>query len=187
MSEIDDVLANLPLSDLASRLGSSPAEVEQAARAALPALLGGLGANAQDPAGADSIAQALGQHSPGLVDGGVNLDEVDATDGEAITSHIFGGQRDEVVSRLGGVSGGDSSLIRKLLPLLAPIVLSYLARQLGGRSGGTASSGAPSGGAVQDILGSILGGMTKGAGGSGGSAGSILTDVLGGVLGGGRR
>lgn len=184
MSEIDDVLANLPLDDLASRLGSSPAEVEEATRVALPALLGGLGANAQDPAGAGSIAQALGQHSPGLIDGGVNLDEVDATDGDAITGHIFGGQREELVSRLGGVSGGaNSDLMRRLLPILAPIVLSYLARQLGGRSGGSA----PSGGAVQDVLGSILGGMTKGAGGSGGSAGSILTDILGGVLGGGRR
>jgi hypothetical protein len=104
-------------------------------------------ANAQDPKGAQSLADALGQHSPALVQGGVNLDEVDTNDGERIVGHVFGDQKGEVVNRLGAVDGaGGQGLVGKLLPMLAPIVLSYLASRMGG------------GGGIGDILGGLLGG-----------------------------
>lgn len=125
MSEIDQLLQQLPTDAIAARLGEDPASVESAARAALPALFGGLQANAADPAGEVSILEALQQHDPSLVQGGINLDEVDTRDGEAITHHIFGPQEDEIVNRLGGAGGGaGSTLVQKLLPILAPIVLS---------------------------------------------------------------
>ena len=93
-------------------------------------------ANAQDPKGAQSLADALGQHSPALVQGGVNLDEVDTNDGEKIVGNVFGEQQGEVVNRLGAVGGtGGQGLVAKLLPMLAPIVLSYLASRMGGGGG----------------------------------------------------
>ena len=92
MSAIDDIVAQLPMSSLAGQVGSDPQTTETAVRQVLPALLGGLHANAQDPAGASSLAGALGQHSPDLVEGGVNLDQVDPQDGSRIVSNIFGGQ-----------------------------------------------------------------------------------------------
>ena len=49
MSEIDQLLQQLPTDAIAARLGEDPASVESAARAALPALFGGLQANAADP------------------------------------------------------------------------------------------------------------------------------------------
>ena len=58
-----------------------------------PALLGGLDANAADPAGAASLAEALGQHDPALVEGGVDLAQVDPAEGEKIAQHIFGDNR----------------------------------------------------------------------------------------------
>ena len=91
-------------------------------------------ANAQDPAGAASLGKAIGSHDAGLVEGGVDLDQVDADDGDKIVSNVFGGQRDQVVNQLGSQGGGDSGLIGKLLPLLAPIVMSYLAKQMSSRS-----------------------------------------------------
>ena len=179
MSSIDDVLATIPMDRLAAQLGVDKATAEQAARTALPALFGGMQANAQDPAGAASLQRAVGNHDPGLVEGGVDLGQVDTADGDKIVGHIFGAQRDPVVNRLGGGEGGgvDAGLVAKLLPLLAPIVMSYLAKQTGARS--TAPGGA--GGGLGDILGSVLGG----GGGKGG--GFDIGDVLGGLLGGGRR
>ena len=52
MASIDEVLAAIPMDRLAAQLGVDPATAEQASRQALPALLGGMEANAQDPAGA---------------------------------------------------------------------------------------------------------------------------------------
>lgn len=51
MSAVDEILSSVDVNQLAQQVGSDPGEVEQAARAALPALLGGLQANAADPAG----------------------------------------------------------------------------------------------------------------------------------------
>lgn len=178
MADINEVFAALPIDALAQQVGATPEQVRAAAASALPALFGGLEANAQDQAGADSISQALGQHGGGLLEGGVDVAAIDTADGEKITQHIFGNNTGAVVQQLGG--GLPEGLIGKLLPLLAPIVLSYLAKQLGG---GQTSNSAASGG-LGDILGSILGGgSSSGSGGLGGGLG----DLLGGLLGGGRR
>jgi hypothetical protein len=184
MSAVDEILASLPIDQLAATLGEDPAAVQQAAYAALPALLGGLHANAQDPAGEASLAQALMQHDNDLAAGPVDLARVDPADGERITQHIFGAQQDQVISQLGGI-GGSSGLIGKLLPFLAPIVLSYLAKQMGAKGGAAAG-----GGVLGGVLSQILAGAAQGSGGSssaGPDMGSILGDVLGGLLGGGRR
>ncbi|SDO68070.1 protein of unknown function [Pedococcus dokdonensis] len=190
MSAVDEILSQVDLGQLAQRVGADPAEVEQAARTALPALLGGLDANAADPAGAASLAEALGQHDPGLVEGGVDLDQVDEGEGDKIAQHIFGDNRDQVVNQLGGVGGSaGKGLLAKLIPILAPIVLSWLAKKvLGGAADATQTgAGASPGGGLGDILGQVLGGATKGTQSGGVDTGSIITDVLGGLLGGGRR
>ena len=194
MSAVDEILSQVDLEQLAQQVGADPAEVEQAARTALPALLGGLDANAADPAGAASLAEALGQHDPALVEGGVDLTQVDPSEGDKIAQHIFGDNRDQVVSQLGGVGGSaGKGIIAKLIPILAPIVLSWLAKKvLGGAAdaaGGAAGppSSSATGGGLGDILGQVLGGATKGTQSGGVDTGSIITDVLGGLLGGGRR
>jgi len=195
MSAVDDIVAQLPMSALAERVGGDAQGTEVAVRQILPALLGGLHANAQDPAGASSLAGALGQHSPDLVEGGVNLDHVDAEEGSKIVGNIFGGRSEQVAETLGGSLGGDTGLVQRLLPLLAPVVLSYLASRVGGQGGAAPGAdglggvlggllgggqGAGAGG-LGDVLGGLVGGTTRG-GESGG-----LGDVLGGLLGGGRR
>ncbi|MCW2809636.1 MAG: hypothetical protein JWP61_94 [Friedmanniella sp.] len=204
MSAVDEILQSIPLDQLAGQLGVDPATAESATRSALPALLGGLQANAQDPAGAASLATALGQHNGDLVEGGVNLDQVNTGDGQKIVDNVFGASTPQVVQTLGNVSGGQSALMQKLLPLLAPIVMSYLAKRFAGAGGGALGSvlgdalgGAGGAGTGAGGLGGLLGGLLGGhLGGSGESpttgaqsqseAGSVL-DVLGGLLGGGRR
>ncbi len=197
MGALDEILGSLPIDQLAQQLGADPQEVTQAAATALPALLGGLHANASDPAGAGSILGALGQHDAGLLDGGVDISQVDASDGEKIASHIFGAKQDQVVDQLGSLGSGTSSaLVKKLIPMLAPIVMAWLAKRvMGGAAGQAAPSGTggSGGGGLQDILQNVLGGALSGGTSSSGSAtggidaGGIVTDILGGLLGGGRR
>lgn len=215
MSGVDDILRSLPMDQLARQFGVDEATAAQATSLALPALLGGLQANAADSSGANSLMSALGQHSGSIFDKGVDLERVDTADGAKISSHIFGSNEEQVVHALGGAGGGavGGQLIKRLLPMLAPIVLSYLARQMQGRGshapsgsggaslptphGGQREAGAP--GSLQDLLGQVLGGAAGGAAaqtgreqsradsGTGSGSGSIITDLLGGLLGGGRR
>lgn len=192
MAAVDDILQNLPIDQLAQQVGADPQEVQQAAQAALPALLGGLQANAQG-GGASSIVEALGQHT-----GEVELGQVDQADGEKIASHIFGSNQEQVYSALGG-TGASSGLVKKLIPILAPIVLSYIANKVL-KGGGTATQQTPAdqsaqGGPgsldsmLQDVLGGALGGGTAAQAPqqTQQSTGGGILDVLGGLLGGGRR
>lgn len=182
MSSVDEIYQSLPLAQIAQQVGANESDVQQAAAAVLPALLGGLQANAQDPAGAASIEEALGQHDPSLVDGGIDVAQIDQGDGQKIASHIFGQSEDQVVNALGGLGGPglSSPLVKKLIPILAPIVMAYLAKQVfGGTTAGQQQRNG--GGALGSILGSILGGGAQQSSGGG------LGDVLGQVLGGGQQ
>lgn len=197
MTAVDDILSRIPLADLAARLGVDQGTAEEATRQALPALLGGIQANTADPGGAASFASAVGQHDNDLVEGGVDLDDVDEDDGDRIVGHVFGDQRGQVVQQLGTTGGASttSDLMGRLLPILAPIVMAYLAKRLGG------GAAAGSSGGIGDLLGSVLGGMAgqqggqqwggqRGQGQQGGLGdllGGPLGDLLGGLLGGGRR
>jgi len=197
---LDDILGQIPVDQIAAQLGVDQQTAGNAVELALPALVSGLQANAQDPAGAASLTGALGQHDNDLLDG-LNLSRVDTTDGSNIVGHVFGDQREQVVSQLAGASGADNAVIAKLLPILAPIVMSYLAKRvLGGRSGsaggaggglgdvlGTALGGGAGGGGLADVLGQVLGGGSRGGSRSGSASGIDLGDLLGGLLGGGRR
>ncbi|HET7140199.1 MAG TPA: DUF937 domain-containing protein [Arthrobacter sp.] len=201
MTEIHDLLNQIDVHQMASLLGTDPASAQSAIEAALPTLLAGMHSNAQAPDGAASLESALSQHRDGLVDGGVDASQVDTADGERIVGHVFGGQQDHVAAQLAGTAGlggigGD--LIRKALPILAPIVMSYLAKKIfgqggpGGVAGGSGAgqagqAGPGAGGQAGGIdLGSILGGILGagvGAGAGGGSGagqqGSVLDSILG--------
>jgi hypothetical protein len=161
MAAIDDIMAQLPVDQLAQQLGLDPATARAAAEQSLPALLGGLQANAQDPGGAASLNDALAQHDDDLLDGGVDLNQVDEADGEKIVGHVFGDNTDAVASRLAGAApaaGLSSDTTKKLLAILAPIVLSYVTNKLRSRGGGAAPGATTSGGGLGDLLGGLLGG-----------------------------
>lgn len=188
MSAVEDILSQIPLDQLAGQLGVNEQQAEQAARATLPALLGGIQANTEDPGGAASFAQAVQQHDASLVEGGVDLNEVDPQDGQKIVNHVFGAQQDQVVQQLGGLGGvGGSGLIQKLLPILAPIVMAYLAKQLTGATSNV-GPGAGADGGLGGLLGGLLGGVIGGGGAPAQQQGGPdLGSILGGLLGGGTR
>ncbi|MCL1870441.1 MAG: DUF937 domain-containing protein [Promicromonosporaceae bacterium] len=185
MAGLDELLSSLPLDQIAGKLGVDPGTAQTAASGLLPALVGGLQANAADPAGAASISQALTQHSSSLVDGGVNLADVDDAEGAKIAHHIFGAQQDQVVAKVAETTGTEPGVLQKLLPTLAPIVMSYLSKQV---SAGPQASGAQAqqgGGGIGGLLGNLFGGHKGDQAGAAGAGGTDLGGVLGSILGGG--
>ncbi|QIS08588.1 DUF937 domain-containing protein [Nocardia arthritidis] len=179
MTSFDDLLSQVPIGQIAEKLGVDQATATNAVKAALPALLGGLQANANKPEGAASLVDSLEGHGD-LVDGGVDIDQVDTKAGAQIVDNVFGEEKNTVISALGNTEGaGGNDLIAKVMPMLAPIVLAFLAKQMGG---GGQGGGQASGGAIGDILGNLLGGSSK-SGGLGGALGEALAKNAGGALG----
>ena len=175
MAGLDELFNQIPTNDIARKLGADEGEVTNAVHTLVPLLVGGLQQNAQDPDHASHIHDAACSHAAsGLLDGGVSVDQVDEADGSKAVAKIFGGNdSSQVAAALSGGGAGNGDLIKRLLPILTPIVLAYLGKQL---SNGSAGSG------VGEVLGSILGGVL-GASQSGGGRGGGLGDILGGLLG----
>jgi hypothetical protein len=191
MAGLDDLFNQIPVADIANKLGADQGEVNQAIQTLVPTLLGTLQENVQ----ADDIDSVhlektvIAEGESDLLDGGVNVDQLDENQGNQMVASLFGGNdTNQVASALagGGAPGGD--LIKRLLPMLAPIVLAYVGRQFSQRNAGAGAQaqaqGAPGGG-MGDILGSILGGA-GGAGAANNPLGSILGSVLGGGQAGGQ-
>ena len=198
MSELEDLEKLIPIDQVASRLGVDTATAQSAVSQALPALVGGLHANAQDPAGASSLLGALLGKDTSLASGVSSLADVDTEDGAKIVQHVFGDNKDQVVAALGSTGSAGSSVVSKLLPILAPIVMAYIANKVVGAATKTSTPAAapatapaaptpapattaPTAGGLTDVLGSILGG------GSGGGGLGGLGSILGGLLGGGTK
>ena len=195
MAGLDELFAQIPVQDIASKVGADEGEVNNAIRTLVPALVGGLAQNVQsNDIDSSKLESAVAQQGEsGLLDGGVNVEQVDEKEGDNLVAHLFGGNdSNAVASALGGTGAGSSDLIKKLLPILAPIVLAYIGKQL---TKGSASAPAQQpqaqsagGGGLGDILGSILAGAGAGgaAGGGGGGGNNPLGSILGSVIGGGQ-
>ncbi|UXW86384.1 DUF937 domain-containing protein [Microbacterium azadirachtae] len=175
--DIDEILKQVPIGDIAQKLGVSEDVARQAAQEGGAALLGGLAKNAETPEGSAAIEAALAKHDG--FSGAASLDDVDEADGQKIVSHVFGGNADQVAQTLTNDQKTAGIDFGKLLPILAPIVMGLIANgQKGASNGG--------GGGLGDILGGLLGGgqQQQGQASGGGGLGDILGG-LGGLLGGG--
>jgi hypothetical protein len=184
-SPIDEILGQLPIDQLAEQFGVDPSTIGQAAATVIPSLIGGLQHNAVNGS-EQAIAGALTQHTgSSLVDGSgsVDLHAVDIEDGAKIVQHIFGDQSGQLAAALGQRTGASSSLIQQLLPILAPIVLAYLAKRLTG--GSSQSAGGAGGNILGDILGSVLGGGGSSVPTQQSAGGGVLGSILGSILAGG--
>ncbi len=205
MATVEELVTKLPIDQIAAQLGVDKETAAAATREASEALVQGMKANAQDQAGAESLAKAIAAHAKQVADktvDDIDVANIDTADGEKIVKNVFGDNEEQVVNQLGGLGGG-SNLFKSLLPMLAPIVMGYLGKQLagGGGGGGGASAALPDAaaqgggeGGFGDMLGGLLGGGEGGGlgdmlggllGGSEGGGG--LGDLLGGLLGGGKR
>lgn len=188
MAGLDELFAQIPVQEIATKIGADEGEVNNAIRTLVPALVGGVAENVQaNQIDSSDLENAVAQEGAGgLLDGGVSVDQVDEKQGDQYVAKIFGGNdSNAVASALAGQGAGGGDLIKKLLPILAPIVLAYIGKQLTkGNTPAEPQAQSSGGGGLGDVLGGILGGA--GGGGGNNPLGSILGSVLGGGGGGGQ-
>src|ERR1700728_145139 len=123
MSGLEDLLSQIPTSDIASKIGVDQADVDKAVQLLVPVLVGGLQENAQDPDHASKIQSAADSHA-GLLDGGVNVDQVDQQEGQETIARIFGADDAAQLSSALAGGGGETSPLRKRLFTILALFLS---------------------------------------------------------------
>jgi hypothetical protein len=182
MTDLSAVLNMVPIGDIATKLGIPEDVADAAVRQVLPGLVGGLAANASTSSGSASLEKALTKH----VDASTDVASIDTADGAKIVSNIFGSNQDAVASKLAAAEpkpNVTADIIKQILPIVAPIVLSFLASQLLRPKSAALSTAsatpAPAGGID---LGGLLGGLLSDP-----NAQNVVGGLLGGLLGGGKR
>ena len=86
MAGLDELFAQIPVQDIASKIGADEGEVNNAIQTLVPALVGGVAENVQaDEIDSSELESAVAQQgASGLLDGGVSVDQVDATAGRPV-------------------------------------------------------------------------------------------------------
>ena len=143
-SLLDDLASHLQgdtLSQISRQLGTDEARTSQAIAMALPMLVGGLAHETTTPDGAQSLNRALEEdHDGSLLEnasplfgigtaGAADVAVPRALNGAGILGHILGGRRTHVEQGIGQATGLNSQQTGRLLMMLAPLVMAYLARR----------------------------------------------------------
>ena len=158
--------------------GVSADSTKSVLSAALPSLLSGAMAQAQNSDTAAGFANALSQHAASDTSSISSfLGGVDLGDSAKIISHLLGGQTGSVgqIAQQAGVSEADAS---NILSAAGPLLMSLLGQQTSGAQN--------SGAGIGDVMGSLLGGVDLGGllgGLLGGSSSGGLGSLLGGLFG----
>jgi hypothetical protein len=161
----------MDLSDIGQQFGLTPAQTKAAFEALAPVVAAGLQRNGNAGGGLTDIIDAMTRGQSGGT-GELTKHGNDVL-GEIFKSKdVSRGVADEVSA----TTGIGPAILKKLLPIIASIVMAQLAKQM-------TSGGSSGGGGLGDILGQILGGAGGGQSG-GGDLGDILGQVLGGAGGG---
>lgn len=158
---IDEVQKNFNLSEEETRV---------AVGELIPALSRGLRKNTQNSQGMDELLDALrnGSHREYMEKPGTLSEPATTKDGNDILSHIFGEKKvsREVADRVSKKSGLSSSLLKKMLPVVASLVMGALSKKVLGAGAGAPNNRSSSGGLLTSLLDSDR-------------DGSIWDDVLG--------
>ena len=163
------------IDQLSKQIGAPQQQTRTAADSILSSLIGGLAKNAQQPGGADALANALdNDHDGSLLDnlndliGGGQPANINprAANGEGILKHVLGGKKGGVMDMVSQISGLGQGQTGNLMAMLAPIVMGMLGKQ-------KRSSGLDSGG-IANILAGALGAQKQ----RGGLATSLITSLL---------
>ena len=181
--QITDILAQMGgLQSMAKELGISESEASTGAAALAPAILGGIKKQAQaQPTGIDGLGGLFEQ-----LGGGSLLDDVMAPQptnvnrGNDALGQIFGSKdvSRAVAQNAASQSGLDSSVLKKMLPMVAMLVTGYMAKQGGAAA---ASQPSPASGGLGGLLGGLLGGqgVSNPAAGTGAGGLASMLDMNG--------
>ena len=131
------------ISEFADNFGVNESQAKDAISSLANSLTKGLGANTQDVKGLDSLMDALeaGKHSRYLDEPSILGRKETTNDGNDILGHIFGNKdvSRHVAKRASKETGLGASLLKKMLPVVATMVMGGLGKKLLG-GGGSSSS-----------------------------------------------
>jgi hypothetical protein len=192
------------LGQLSEHIGAEPEQTAQAANGIFATLLGGLAQNASTEGGLSALGSALDRDHDGsmlddvfgmvggMLSGGNNDTQSGATNGMGILGHILGDRQETAAAQIGQSSGLSMGQVMKLMPILAPIVMSVLGKtknsgglDLGGLAGvlmGSAQQAQQQPG-MGDLIGSVLGQVMGGGQQGQSQGGGLLGGLLGGLFG----
>lgn len=158
--------------ELARNFGLNRSQVSDVVRQVAPAMARGVKRNAEDDNGLADLIGALkkGNHGRYVEQPKILTRPETVDDGNGILGHIFGNKdvSRNVARHAAEKTGVSDSIIKKMLPVLATMVMGSLAKKATGGFGGG------------NILGSILGGGSAPARAPASQGG--LGDILGGFL-----
>jgi len=182
MTDLNAVLDMVPVGDIAKKLGIPEDVANAAVKQVLPGLIGGLAANASTSSGSAALEKALGSHATTPK----SVDDIDTADGAKIVKHVFGDNTDKVAAKLADNEPKPNvtmDIIKQVLPIVAPIVLSFIATQMMAPKTTAAPdkktvTPASSGGDLGGMLGGLL---------SDPNTQQMIGGLLGGLLGGGTK
>lgn len=176
---LDEIFRQVPIDDIAAKLGVSHEEAKVAVEQGGAVLLRGLSDNAKSAEGSAAIQKALGKHQGKTA--AAKVDDIDQADGGKIVNHILGSKKQEVTEKLTESKATAAVDFGKLLPILAPIVMGLIAnatKSKGQKADAGARDDAQNSGGLGDLIGGLLGG-----GSSGNPGGVDLGGILGGLFG----
>ncbi len=176
---------------LGQQFGLSREQTLAAVAELAPVVTSGVRRNSREPDGMVSLLEALsgGGHERYLDDDNAVQYDTAKNDGNAILGHLFGRKEvsREVAMHAAGTTGIGSAILKKMLPVIASMVMGAIFKRMTGGAPAPSprgGSGGSQGGGLGDIIGDILGGGRKPQPRSGQSGGG-LEDILGDILGGG--
>ena len=186
MNDLSGLIDMIPIGDIAEKLGIEKSVAEAAVAVAVPAIVGGMAANAKDDDGAASLQKALGHHKGKAPK---KLADIDEADGEKIVANVFGAKKNDVARAAATTAARKAEgfdigpIVEQVLPIIAPIVLAWVANQfLGGDAAEAEKAPAKKETSSGNPLGDLLGGLIGSKEGQ-----DLIAGALGGLLGGGRR
>lgn len=159
------------VNSVSDKTGINPSQASDVVSSSLPALLGAMQGNLLSGNGAEGLIKAVtgGKHDGSILDNlGGFLSGGDFNDGSKILGHLLGDKLGAVETGISEKTGVSSSIISKILPMLAPIIMGYLGKQ-------SKTNGVSDGAGLGSILGSLLGGSSNDGSSLGGT---LLTSVL---------
>lgn len=113
---------------LAKRADVSVSDFGKVAAIGVPAILQAIQRNAQDDTGLDALNQALNKHQD--VEQYQSVDQlsqsIDPQDGDKVLGHVFN-DKQSIIDRIADTVGISPAAVKRILVLLAPLVLKYLA------------------------------------------------------------
>ena len=156
------------MDQLARNFDLDNAQVAEVVRQVTPAMARGVRNNAANDNGLADLLSAIkkGNHGRYVDEADVLTRQDTVDDGNGILGHIFGTKdvSRNVARHASAQTGVSDSIIKKMLPVIATIVMGSLSKQVGSMGG--------------DVLGSGFGGDSKARADPGGGLGNILGSFL---------